>query len=178
MWWALCALLSCGTESDYSYNTIAVNQPIATFAVGLPLRDGSWIEPPNIRICEDSGVSVYRITHAVSFWRKLGYKFGSLVVDPSPSCMNAYRGEILITLPEGGFDSSQIASTRVSRRVADNAIVKAKIFIMPRNARKSRVLEHELGHALGWAHYNQKFHMMHPSWLLGGYDSKGLRNDG
>jgi predicted Zn-dependent protease len=118
------------------------------------------------------------MTHAVSYWKRLGYKFGPVIVDTSPSCMNAYRGEILITLPEAGFDSSQMASTRVSRRPTNNTIVKAKIFIMPRNARKSRVLEHELGHALGWTHYNQKFHMMHPNWFLGGYDSRGLRNDG
>ena len=101
-----------------------------------------------------------------------------MIIDPSPLCMNAHRGEILITLPEVGFESSQIASTRVSRRIADNVIIKAKIFIMPRNARKTRVLEHEIGHALGWSHYNQKFHIMHENWMKGGYDSKGLRNDG
>ena len=45
------------------------------------------------------------------------------------------------------------------------------------NAKKSRVLEHEIGHALGWSHYDQKFHIMHSNWMLGGMNSKGLRKN-
>ena len=44
---------------------------------------------------------------------------------------------------------SAVTTYRASVRTEADKIVKAKIFIMPKDARKSRVLEHELGHALG-----------------------------
>jgi hypothetical protein len=59
--------------------------------------------------------------------------------------------------------------------VKSGNIMKAKIFILPKYARKARVLEHEVGHALGWKHYPQKFHIMHPTWQLSGYESRGLK---
>ena len=37
-------------------------------------------------------------------------------------------------------------------------------------------LEHELGHALGWKHYPQSMHIMHPQWEKGGYDNSGMKN--
>ena len=47
--------------------------------------------------------------------------------------------------------------------------------MLPHNAHKDRVLEHEIGHALGWQHYRQRYHIMHPEWRYGGYDSYGIR---
>jgi hypothetical protein len=177
MWWALFTLLSCVTGEDYAYSNEPENRYIQSFVIGQPRQKSEWSTEPSIRICRDTEVSAYRINHAISYWEKLGYKFGSVTFDSSPTCMNSYYGEILITLPESGFSSTQMAATRVSTRISDGVIIKAKIFIMPRNAKRVRVLEHEIGHALGWSHYNQKFHIMHENWMLGGYDSKGLRNE-
>jgi len=39
------------------------------------------------------------------------------------------------------------------------------------------VIEHEMGHALGWMHYSAKFHIMHPNWLHGGYGHTGLKKE-
>tara|TARA_E500000331_G_scaffold342118_1_gene375356 strand:+ start:886 stop:1239 length:354 start_codon:yes stop_codon:yes gene_type:complete len=117
------------------------------------------------------------MNHALQYWKILGYKFDYISIDTSPLCMNARAGEILVTLPEAGFGGGQMASTRLYTHIESNNIVKAKIFIMPKNAKKSRVLEHEIGHALGWSHYDQKFHIMHSNWMLGGMDSKGLRKN-
>ena len=88
--------------------------------------------------------------------------------------MTPKHGEIIITIPEGGFSSTHMAATRLYTAQTSGDIVRAKIQILPHNARKDRVLEHELGHALGWSHYRQRYHIMHPTWKDGGYDSYGL----
>jgi len=147
-----------------------------TFVVGKPQRTAEW-DPkviPSVRVCASTEVSYSRISQAVRYWENAGYKFDGIRKDPLSTCMNARFGEIIITIPESGFADHHMASTRVYTRTSTGEIIKAKIQILPRNARKSRVLEHELGHALGWAHYRQKLHIMHPNWFLGGYDRSGI----
>ena len=116
-----------------------------------------------------------RAIRAVRFWESLGYNFGGATTDSDPSCMSPRYGEIIITLPESGFADKHLAATRIYTHNKTGAIVKASIFILPVYARKERVLEHEIGHALGWSHYNQKYHIMHPSWEYGGYEKYGLK---
>ena len=175
MVWFLFVLLSCIAKYDFSYREYPVNHKVEVFAIGDPYQKSSWLTEPSIRICADTKVTVLRASQAVRYWERLGYKFGGVSTDYSPLCMNARFGEILITLPEGGFSGSHIASTKIYTKIDNNAIVKAKIFIIPKHSEKERFIEHEIGHALGWSHYNQKFHMMHPNWFMGGYNSKGLR---
>jgi len=175
MGWLLFAVFSCMMSHDFLYEKYPVNQKVQVFVIGDPHKKASWTVTPTVRICGATEVSTFRVAIALKYWEKLGYRFSDIATDPSPVCMDAKYGEILVTLPEAGFGGGQIASTKIYTHIKNNDIVKAKIFIMPRHAKKERVLEHEIGHALGWSHYNQKFHMMHPNWLLGGYASKGLR---
>ena len=116
-----------------------------------------------------------RVYNAVEYWSRLGYEFGIVKKDNFSMCMNPKMGEIIITLPESGFANSNMASTRLYTDTTTGAIVKAKIFVLPKYARKDRVLEHEFGHALGWLHYRQRYHIMHPIWYYGGFDSYGIR---
>ena len=118
-----------------------------------------------------------RVDAAVRYWERLGYEFKYAYKDFIIDCMNPRYGEIIITLPEGNFSAHHMASTRIYTSNSTGKIVMAKIFILPVNGRKERVLEHEIGHALGWNHYNQKMHIMHSNWREGGHNSKGLRND-
>lgn len=173
MWWALFVLLSCFGKSEYLYY-YPVNEYAEAFVIGNPQKKADWNMKPDIRICAETKVSAFRMNHAISYWQKLGYEFGSIKIDNSPTCMRVYYGEILITLPDSTLKNSQIAATRTYSKIKTNEIIKAKIFIMPKDSKKARVLEHELGHALGWSHYNKKFHIMHSNWMLGGLDSTGL----
>ncbi len=169
--------LSClGALASETFMLRISSPPVLeVFVLGLPHQKAAWDVTPTIRICQSSEVDVYRVSHASRYWEKLGYKFDGVYLDSSPTCMNPRFGEILVALPEGDFRSSHMASTKIYTHVKNNTIVKAKIYITPRNSKKQRVLEHEIGHALGWSHYNQKFHMMNSNWFLGGYDDRGLR---
>ena len=144
-------------------------------AIGKPRQPYTWNTPPSVRVCTDSGVSVMRTTRAMKYWEMNGYEFEGVIGDPFSMCMTPKRGEIIITLPEVGFAGNHLASTRLYTDNKTGYIVKAKIHILPKYARKERVLEHEIGHALGWSHYRQRYHIMYPTWSGGGYDSYGIR---
>jgi hypothetical protein len=144
-------------------------------ALGKPSQPHTWDKIPSVRVCTDSGVSVNRATRAMKYWELHGYAFAGVVGDPFSMCMTPKHGEIIITLPEVGFAGNHLASTKLYTDNKTGYIVKAKIHILPKYARKERVLEHEIGHALGWEHYRQRYHIMYPTWSGGGYDSYGIR---
>ena len=83
--------------------------------------------------------------------------------------------KIAIVLPEQGVIDDKMAATRIYTSKFTGEIIKAKIYVLPRTGQKERVLEHEMGHALGWQHYNRKNHIMHPNWWFGGHSSYGLQ---
>ena len=172
-------LLSCVGVIAQEDAILKINdlQPTEVFALGDPARKAKWIGPPNVRVCASAEISLTRTYRALNYWERLGYDFGIVRKDNFSMCMNPKVGEIIITLPEVGFSSSHMASTRLFTDNETGNIVKAKIFILPKYARKERVLEHEIGHALGWSHYRQRYHIMHPNWSSGGFDSFGLRQN-
>jgi hypothetical protein len=171
LFWVACL---SALASSHTILRVSAPPPLQTFVIGLPHQKAAWEMPPSLRICKNSGIDYFRVTQASRYWEKLGYRFDSIYVDSSPACSSPRYGEIIITLPDGTLDPRHMAATKIYTHTKSGFIVKAKIFITPRNARKQRVLEHEIGHAFGWSHYNQKFHMMNSNWFLGGYDSKGL----
>ena len=173
---ALLIILLCGPSvHGPSVHEVSDRYTYDLRAIGKPEQRYRWKMEPTVRVCADSGVSVMRATQATKYWERLGYTFDGVYGGSPINCMNPKYGEILISIPDGGFDSSHMAATRLYTDRKTSEIVKAKIFILPKNARKDRVLEHAMGHALGWQHYRQKYHIMHPMWALGGYDSSGIK---
>jgi len=173
---ALLIFLLCGyTVHGECMHEISSEHVYDLRAIGKPEQRYRWTMKPTIRVCADSGVSIGQAARAVGYWERLGYDFDGIFSADPIACMNPKYGEILISIPDGGFDNKHMAATRLYTDRKTSEIVKAKIFILPKNARKERVLEHELGHALGWQHYRQRYHIMHPMWTLGGYDSNGLK---
>lgn len=139
-------------------------------------RTHKWAMKPGITVCSHSGVSAYRIGQALRYWERLGYRFDYTRHDDTINCGTPRYGEIIITLPDQSFDfGDHLASTRLTVSNKTKEIVKAKISIFPKSANKERVLEHEIGHALGWPHINQPYHMMNPNWHTGGHNSHGLK---
>tara|TARA_B100000085_G_C18561751_1_gene519889 strand:+ start:4047 stop:4580 length:534 start_codon:yes stop_codon:yes gene_type:complete len=163
------------SNTEYSGDKFLVQYRAEAFVIGKPTRKAEWDRVPSIRICAETKIPTYRVSKALAYWRTLGYEFGPITVDNSMLCPGPRSGEIVFMLPTSGFDTSKIASTSLYTHIVDKNIVMAKINITPRSAKKERVIEHEIGHALGWNHYNQKFHIMNSNWFYGGYDSKGLR---
>lgn len=170
-------LLSCYSSFNFSIESKANENVTEAFVIGKPLKKASWETPPSVRVCISSEIQIYRVRAATRYWETIGYDFAQIYTDSSPLCMYPRHGEITITLPEGDMGAHNMAATKIYTERVSGFIAKAMISIYPRYGRKERVLEHEFGHALGWSHYNKKFHIMNPSWQNGGYDHSGLRNN-
>jgi len=168
-------LMSFFIAEDASVLQVTDMSVYDTFAIGKPMQKGEWNMTPTVKVCSETELSLFRVEKALKYWEKLGYEFAGVHMDSSFNCSKARYGQIVISLPDGTMGNSRLASTRLYTEKQTGHIIQAKIFVYPHFARKARVIEHELGHALGWSHHSQKFHIMHPTWSMGGYDASGTR---
>ncbi len=133
---------------------------------------------PNIIICNKNSVSKYRVDRAVRFWEDLGYSFGRTSISNSPSeCINSSDyGVIFILDPDNNFDDRYLAMTKrfMVKAQGESYTLYSRIYISKNEARKDRILEHEIGHALGWGHVDEIGHMMHEGWDRGGYTARHI----
>jgi len=133
-------------------------------------RQATWSFPPDIRICPFSPVTKEQVIKAVSWWTERGYNIGIVTQGGVWGGCDGQRafGFITISLNGQGFTmDGHLGETRFYRR--DEIIIFSEIQLTEEAAQKERVLEHEIGHALGWLHINKRDHMMHPVWAQGGY---------
>jgi hypothetical protein len=143
-----------------------------------PIIGGYWEDPlPTIRVCAGSGVTESRLNRAINYWKKLGYDLkDTRFENRTHTCINNGNfGEITILLFEQGIMSGDhLAVTRTHKSADTGEILKAEIFINRYAAEKPLVLEHEIGHALGWLHFNVRHHIMNARYPLCGHTSSGL----
>ncbi len=138
-----------------------------------------WSSPPDITICPSSGLSIYRLERATRFWESLGHEFGSIrkVEDHNYNCSTGIpsHNEILIDIPGQDFKfGDHLGTTRTWWRTDTGEILKSKIEIVGGWESSRRIIEHELGHALGFKDNNITGHMMNKVWTRGGYNRRGL----
>ena len=142
----------------------------------------TWQIKPDIVICSDSRVSNLRIDRATEFWKTLNHDFG-VITKASRDNMACVSGEpqygtIMIDIPSQNFDfSDHLGTTKTWWRTDTGEIFKAKIEIKVGWENRPRVLEHELGHALGYKDNNTTGHLMNHEWARGGYKKKGLQRE-
>ncbi len=132
-----------------------------------------WIIPPDIVIC-DRVATIQRVQKAVNFWKRLGYEFGTITKNNDAlSCHGKEEyGKIRIMLPDNSRDmSNELAITLTDRLVTTSEAVSADIIIHSFAVGKELVLEHELGHALGWQHINKPGHLMYPEYTRVGHNT-------
>ena len=142
----------------------------------------TWQIKPDIVVCSDSRVSNLRIDRATEFWKALNHDFGTVtrVSRDNMACVTGEPdyGTIMIDIPSQNFDfSSHLGTTKTWWRTDTGEIFKAKIEIKIGWENKPRVLEHELGHALGYKDNNTTGHLMNHEWARGGYKKKGLQRE-
>ena len=149
---------------------------VAQLFTGTP----SWDTTPNILICHNSGVTAPRIERALGFWRALGHSFGDVTIAlrHNMSCVTGEPpyGTIIIDIPSQDFKcSNHLGSTKTWWRNDTGEVFKAKIEIKTGWESTERILEHEIGHALGFSDNSITGHMMNGTWTMGGVRKKWLQ---
>jgi hypothetical protein len=165
-------LFGCKKDEPQDIKIIA-SKPNLNLMVPIGLFDtqlhGYWVGIPDVRICPGAGISRTRVREAISFWEGAGYRFGRIIAPPNNGIpCSAHTGEIAFRVP---------TQDEISEALHDGLLGVAKTQIIPKNgeiiasniyfqsqvaSHTPKIVEHELGHALGWKHHTRKFHIMHP----------------
>jgi len=143
-----------------------------------PPQVAKWGRTPTVIVCEHAPVKRSEIDKAVRFWKDLGYRFYTTQYkhDPLNKCLSENpKGYIIIHMVTLGIkmDKTALAQTHFFIDNATNQVEYAVIYLRP-DVRET-VLEHELGHALGFLHFNKINHLMNEKWMMGGWDTEGLQ---
>jgi len=145
-----------------------------------PKKEGYWEEPPNIILCKDAPYRLYRIEKAARFWKNLNHKLGDIKSSSQfEVCVGEdqkyIRNHIVIKLRGQKFDETKYAVTTNYKIANTENIIASVIQLQGFSTEIDWVLEHEIGHSLGWRHYNVLGHLMNDKAQLGGWNTKGLR---
>jgi hypothetical protein len=144
----------------------------------IPALGSYWSEMPSIRVCEDSGVTRTRAAQIVSFWKNMGYSLGNTFFDEGSEICNiqGVTGQITIMLVNSDTPIGEnLAITRTWHSKKTLEISKSQIYILGGFVSNPYLLEHEMGHALGWHHFDRHLHIMNSNYNSIGSDVLGLR---
>jgi len=164
------------------FATTPVIKGVDTLKIGKEVlhQTATWKKMPAVVVCTHAPVDKEAVKKAVKFWKNLGYKFHSSIYfkggHPYDACTTPEpNGYIVIDLVTqetyGNHDDMAITHFYIDNYTRE--IYWAKIYLKTRV--EERVLEHELGHALGWLHSKSRGHLMHKKWVYGGWDITGLK---
>jgi len=147
----------------------------------LPIRVATWKSTPIVIVCEHAPITETQINSALTFWKGLGHYFQRVQYkhDPLDKCKQETPvGYILVHLVTqqvvGTLDPDSLAVTHFYVDNTTKNVDWAVIYF--KNDIRGTVLEHEIGHALGYLHYNKINHLMNSKWMQGGWDKEGLTN--
>jgi hypothetical protein len=143
-------------------------------------QEREWASPPHILVCNSSRVTKSRLNTALNFWKNLGYTFGDVYYadknDYNCATGEPLFGQIMIDIPSSNFRfNDHLGNTKTWFSEEDKRILKVKIEILEGWSDSSRILEHEIGHALGWNDVNITGHIMNGIWSRSGNNVKGLQ---
>jgi hypothetical protein len=142
-------------------------------------KKANWKEPPNIIICDGTKISKTRIKNAIAFWERLGYSFGEIFEFSCPYDTQ-YHGAIYIMEPSSGFSFTLLANTHTAYAEFPDKrkeIIGSWIEIPNNNITRARILEHEIGHAIGFQHTIERYHIMNKEFEKGGNRTSGLNSN-
>ncbi len=144
---------------------------------------GRWDTPPLVKVCNGVEISQERLEKAINFWRELGYQIDGPIKDITGLCRPSV-GHILIRNPSGAelsrsISKDHLATTAISKwDFYPGVLAGAEIYFQTTDVHKlDWVVEHEIGHALGWLHSSKLGHLMNSRYKLVGPDLDGINKD-
>ena len=145
------------------------------------LLAGRWENPPVVLVCPDVSLPATRVHEALRYWEEMGYTFGPTIFMDSIGGCGSTWGAITFRLPTqkeltDAINQQHLATTkRYSLNADPTNIIGADIYFQNEAAaEKPLIVEHEIGHALGWLHARSEGHIMNAAWKKSGAVSTGV----
>ena len=132
----------------------------------------SWVKDPLIASCHKK-IDV-QVAASVQFWNALGYEL--MFVDSERAkqiCQQENFGSLVPVRIDDTIDAKRAAET--TTQTIGNVIILANVRIHSDFQDNQLVINHEIGHVLGFNHVNKAGHLMHKSSTFQGNDITGLR---
>ena len=151
----LIAIFACGLSAGIGIKYLYETKTFQPYAwKGLP---------PIILNCYGEDFSELQMLRAIDYWTVRGHHIGFYEHNPPEEVCEEDHLDGFIILRKGdrfGHDSGVLAHT--TRRTSLTDMRSAVITYRPGSQNLMWINEHELGHALGFAHYEAVGHIMHP----------------
>jgi len=167
---------------DYRYDNyeefVEYNNQTHTYFVGRVMKKyytqyATWTTPPLVKVCEFAPVTREEVEDAMKWWEDRGYTFDGLMY--GVTCLAfSLPGHIIIDIHnQSSFPNNRndLGTTFTYVKEGTTEILGASIHLL---TMRDRVLEHEIGHALGWNHIGKIGHMMNATWSHGGWKDDDL----
>ena len=135
-----------------------------------PVR--KWVSDPTIVSCNAAIDS--KIESGVRFWNSLGYDLKFIGSNKSKNiCKLEWTGSNVPFKINNTFSSTKAAETTTYR--SGNIIVSANVNIKDKFKDSQTIINHEIGHVLGFVHTDEIGHLMNGIDIYQGNNISGLR---
>ena len=125
----------------------------------------TWASPPDIIICKAAKTTKETIIKAIEYWKGYGLKVGTISSNANDiECTSTHpfkRGYILFTGSQGLDTQKYYGNPQPWYHRESKKMTSASIQIQDEYADNVRLVTHELGHALGLLHVDDKTSVMY-----------------
>ena len=145
---------------------------------------GIWDNIPKVILCEDAPLSEERLLNALDWWKRRGHRFKYVPLSEDSKaraiCKNPKKsfpdGYIVVAklVPEAVRKETDMAVTYFLLKGDYVGLRWAKVYFKAETVDVETVVEHELGHALGYRHIDIEGHMMHTYHVNSGWGDRAL----
>ena len=143
---------------------------------GNPPQPYNWKSPPIVRVCSKDPEVRKRVDLALDFWRDLGHEFGTVVRGDNNGESCDRQASFSIVIKQVTSFPDERRRGQASTRTLGDMILGVEVDIMKGYMNDTLILEHEIGHALGYKHLACRSHIMHPSTNYIGSFTIGVEN--